>query len=116
MESTAVITIGGAQHNARPLKPLQAAAFLDEINAAKAGETKVELFTRSLRTIARSLRNANDALVEGLNEDGAIRKIDEVVEWREVDVAFGTVLDISGLTAPKVPTEPSASESPTEGD
>lgn len=93
---TNTITLGGNAHNVAPLKALQVAEFYDAIEASE-NETKVQTITRSLRTVARSLRNAGSPLVEGLDEAQAIAKIDDVADWTEVDAAFGKVLEISGL-------------------
>lgn len=95
MENT--IVLGGAQRQIAPLKSLQVAAFYDAIDDAKEGETKVKTFTRSLRIIGLALKNGKDQLVEGLDEEQTIAKIDETAAWKEVDEAFGKVLEISGL-------------------
>lgn len=92
------IILGGAEYKVAPLRSLQVAEFYDAIDAAADGETKVATITRSLRTIARSMRNENDtAFPSDEDENTAISRIDALALFAEIDPAFGIVLEISGL-------------------
>lgn len=92
------ITLGGEECGISPLKSLQVAELLDEIEAGKAAnENQAAVVKRSLKTIAHALANGKHRLVEGLNEADAIDKINDVAAWKEVNAAFLTVLDVCGL-------------------
>ena len=93
----ASITLGGAMYSIAPLKSLQVAELFDSMTDA--AETKVATFTRSLRTVARSIQNVKgqSSGIDSLSEDDAIDLINDTAEWQEVDGAFGAVLDLSGL-------------------
>jgi hypothetical protein len=92
---TAEITLNGVTHTVAPLKCSQVAAFLDNKTTST-----VQLFTKSLRTIAWALQRAGDPIVAGLDEEAAIAKLNEfITDWREVDIAFGVVTELTGMKA-----------------
>jgi hypothetical protein len=91
------VTLGGAEYSIAPLKALQVAAFFDELETGKDGETKVKVFTRSIRVIAQSLANAKDPVVSSLSESDAMEAVNNTATFEEITPAFLAVLDVSGL-------------------
>ena len=107
---TAKIILGGAEYEIAPLGSLQVAEFFDEKVS-----TQVQILTKSVRNIVRSLQNSNSPLVDGLEEETAIKKIfsianDGLTSFSEIDAAFGVLLDVSGLRK-KTEGEATATES-----
>jgi hypothetical protein len=105
------VTLGGTEYNAAPLKTLQVASFYDSLDAAGDKETRTSALTRTLRTIAQSLKNSGSPLVEGLTDEQAIEKINDVAKFSEIDPSFSKVLEISGLRKEPEGEAPAAAES-----
>jgi hypothetical protein len=102
------ITLGGAESPIAPLKTVQVASFLDATQNTK---TNVQICSLSIRVLVQSLQNAKAPLVEGLDDNAAFEKINDQMSFFELQPAFVTVLNLSGVKVPEPGEAPAAMDS-----